>query len=171
MWLVYLLALILGGGTLLVQMLSGLGHDHDFGAGHHPLHGPGLLSTRAVTFGLLDFGLVGGALHGFGILEPAWALATAVATALVTVLTVSLTFRTLDHPGASGAAAFDEAKGQVARVLVACAPGQRGKVRVELKGQTVDMVATTDHASVPEGASVRIVEVRGDVVHVEEVPR
>jgi len=168
MWLVYLLALVLGGGTLLVQMLSGLGHGHDFfGDGHHPLHGPGLLSTRSVTFGLLDFGLVGGALHVFGILEPAWALAVAAATGVATAVVVSLAFRQLDHPGASGAAVFDEVKGRTGRVLVACAPGQRGKVRVELKGQTVDMLATTDGKAVPEGTQVRIVDVRGDVAHVE----
>jgi membrane protein implicated in regulation of membrane protease activity len=168
MWLVYLLALVLGGGTLLVQMLSGLGHGHDFfGDGHHPLHGPGLMSTRSVTFGLLDFGLVGGALHFFGILSPAWALTVGALAGVATSLVVSLAFRQLDHPDASGAAMFEEARGRTARVLVACAPGQRGKVRVELKGQTVDMLATADAASVPEGAQVRIVDVRGDVAHVE----
>jgi len=170
MWLVYLVAVVLGGGTLLIQMLSGLGHgDHDFGGGHHPLHGPGLLSTRSLTFALLGFGLVGGALHVLGLLRPAWAFSIAVATGALTAALVSLTFRTLDHPGASGAAVFDEAKGRIARVLVPCAPGQRGKIRVELKGQTVDMLATTDGSSVPEGAQVLIIEVRGDVAHVEVV--
>ena len=171
MWLVYLLALVLGGGTLLVQLLSGLGHGHDFdhGHGHHPLHGPGLMSVRSLTFALFDFGLVGGALHIFGILEPVWALAVAAATGVATLFVVSLTFRQLDHPEASGAAMFDEAKGRTGRVLVACAPGQRGKVRVELKGQTVDMIATSDGKAVPEGAQVRIVDVRGDVAHVEAV--
>lgn len=169
MWLVYLLALVLGGGTLLIQLLSGLGHDHD--VGHHPLHGPGLLSTRSITFALVGFGLVGGTLHMLGMLPPAAALGVGVATAVLTAAAVSFTFRTLDHPDASGAAIFDEVKGRTARVLVACAPGQRGKVRVELKGQTVDMIATTDGSGVGEGAQVTIVDVRGDVAHVEAVLR
>ena len=172
MWLVYLLALVLGGGTLLVQMLSGHGHGHDFfGDGHHPLQGPGLMSTRSITFALVDFGLVGGGLHVLGILSPPWALAVAAATAVATLAVVSYAFRALDHPEASGAAMFEEARGLTGRVLVACAPGQRGKVRVELKGQTVDMLATTDGKAVPEGAQVRIVDVRGDVAHVEAMTR
>ena len=65
MWLLYLLALILGGGMLLVQMLAGGdGHDVDHDLGHvdatHPHDGPGLLSIRSAMYGLFTFGLVGG---------------------------------------------------------------------------------------------------------------
>ena len=170
MWLLYLLALTLGGGTLLIQMLSGLGHDVDHGWGmHHPLHGPGLLSTRTLTFGLLAFGLVGAPLHILGLARPAWAAALALAAGAAAALLAGLAFRTLGHPAASGAASLDEAKGQVARVLVACGRGQHGRVRVQLKGLAVDILATTDEEHVPAGASVRILDVRDDVAHVGSV--
>ena len=52
------------------------------------------------------------------------------------------------------------------RVLVACARGSRGKIRVTLKGQQVDMLATTDDEAIPVGSEVLVVEVRDDVAHV-----
>ena len=57
-------------------------------------------------------------------------------------------------------------KGRRARVLVACARGRRGKVRVQLKGHQVDMLATTDEEQIAEGAEVVIAEVRDGVAHV-----
>ena len=76
MWLLYLLAIVLGGGSLLIQVLSGgdHAHDHDFGGPDHP-DGPGLLSTRSVVYGLFTFGFVGALLHVPGLVEPGTALA------------------------------------------------------------------------------------------------
>ena len=51
-------------------------------------------------------------------------------------------------------------------MLVACARGTRGKIRVTLKGQQVDMLATTDERQIPVGPEVLVVEVRDDVAHV-----
>lgn len=172
MGLAYLVALILGGGILLIQLLSG-DHgdagDHGLDA-HHPLHGPGLLSTRSLTFGLLAFGLVGAGLHLPGLVSPPGALALAAASGLLSALGAGLAFRTIGHPAASGAAGFQEAKGQTARVLVRCARQQRGKIRVPLKGQLVDMMATTDGADIPPGVAVRILEIRDDVAYVVPAP-
>jgi membrane protein implicated in regulation of membrane protease activity len=172
MWLLYLLALILGGGLLLVQMLAG-GHghevDHDLG-GHvddtHPYDGPGLLSSRSATYGVFSFGVVGGALHVLGLASPGLALAAGVTTGLATMFFVGLTFRHLGDPAASGEAGFHEARGQRGRVLVACSREHRGKIRVLLKGQHVDILATTDDESIPVGSEVVVAEVRDDVAHV-----
>jgi membrane protein implicated in regulation of membrane protease activity len=79
---------------------------------------------------------------------------------------VGLAFKRLSDPEASGEAGFHEAKGGRARVLVACSRTARGKIRVTLKGQQVDMLATTDDESIPAGTEVRVVEVRDDVAHV-----
>jgi membrane protein implicated in regulation of membrane protease activity len=171
MWLLYLLALILGGGLLLVQMLAG-GHEHDVDTdlGHvddtHPYDGPGLLSIRSAMYGVFSFGLVGGALHVLGLARPGLALAAGVATGLLTTLFVGLTFRHLGDPSASGEAGFHEARGQRGRVLVACSREHRGKIRVLLKGQHVDMLATTDEESIPVGSEVVVAEVRDEVAHV-----
>jgi membrane protein implicated in regulation of membrane protease activity len=171
MWLLYLLALILGGGLLLVQMLAG-GHghgiDHDFGhvEDTHSYEGPGVLSIRAAMYGVFTFGVVGGALHILGLARPGVALAAGVTTGLLTTFFVGLTFKQLADPAASGEAGFHEVRGQRGRVLVACSREHRGKIRVFLKGQQVDILATTDEESIPAGSEVVVAEVRDDVAHV-----
>ena len=170
MWLLYLIAIVLGGGSLLVQMFSGgdhgdPGHGLDHGDTTHP-DGPGILSTRSVIYALFTFGLVGGLLHIPGVVEPRTALAVAIVSALAAGAAVGYAFQVLGHAGASGAAALDELRGRSARVLVDCARGRRGKVRVPLKGHQVDVLATTDEEQIAEGAEVVIVEVREGVAHV-----
>lgn len=169
MWVVYAIAIILGGGSLLLQMLGSLG-DHggvSHGDGHadHP-GGPGLLSTRTAVYGLFTFGFVGGLLHVARLASPAVALAVGTASAIAVAVSVGYTLRAIGHSSVSGAAEFAEARGRRARVLVRCTRERRGKIRVDIKGQTVDMLATTDAAELPAGADVEIVEIRGDMAHV-----
>ena len=169
MLLAYLVALILGGGILAVQLFSGADHavggGHDFDT-HHPMQGPGLLSTRAVIFGLMAFGFVCAAMSALRLASPALTFALALAAGTAGGLIAGLTLQTLGHPDVAGGGSFEDAKGQTARVLVACAREQRGKIRVPLKGHLVDMLATTDEAHIPAGVSVRIVDVRDQVAHV-----
>jgi len=167
MLVIYLMALILGGGILFIQLISGLGDgaDHAFEA-HHPLHGPGILSTRPLTFGLFAFGFVGAPLQTLGLTRPALGFALAIGSGLASAVLVSLTLRAAGHPSASGAAAFLEAKGSLARVVIPCGRDHRGKIRVLLKGQLVDMMATTDEDHIPSDASVRIIDVKDDIAHV-----
>jgi membrane protein implicated in regulation of membrane protease activity len=170
MWLLYLVAVVLGGGSLLVQMFAGgdhgdPGHGLDHGDASHP-DGPGILSTRSVIYGLFTFGFVGGLLHIPRIVEPRVALTVAIVSAVAAAVGVGYVFQSLGHAGASGAAALDEVRGRKARVLVACARGQRGKVRVQLKGHQVDVLATTDEERIAEGTEVMIVDVRDGVAHV-----
>jgi hypothetical protein len=171
MWLVYLIAVVLGGGSLLVQMFAGgdhgdAGHGFDLHAdGAHP-DGPGLLSTRSLVYALFTFGFVGGLLHVPRVVEPRTALVIAVVAAVTVGVAVGYAFQSLGHAGASGAAAFDEVRGRRGRVLVACARGRRGKVRAQLKGHQVDLLATTDEEQIAEGAEVVIVDVRDGIAHV-----
>ncbi len=174
MWLVYAIALILGGGTVLAQVLAGV--DHDIGTAdgaldaHHAPSGPGILSTRSVTFAVFAFGLVGCALHVLGLATPGGTLALASASGVVAGLGAGVAFRALGHEGASGQAGLHEAKGQRARVLVPCASSQRGKIRARIKGQLVDMMATTDEAQIAAGREVLIVDIHDDVAHVVTAP-
>lgn len=165
MWLIYLVALILGGGVLLLQIASGFGHGIDHGIDHHP-SGPGLLSTRAVMFGLLAFGMVGTPVQVLGLLSPGAAFAIAAGSGIGCAVLTGLAFRRLGHASASGAASLQEARGMTARVLVACAPGRRGKVRLSLKGMVVDVMAVSQ-AEIPAGAAVRILDIHDDVAQVE----
>jgi membrane protein implicated in regulation of membrane protease activity len=179
MWLLYAAAFLLGAGILLVQLLSGHdGHDgapgHDLGtdaSSHHPMEGPGLMSLRSVSYGVFAFGFVGGALHVLGLAGPRLALVLGLVAGAAATLAVGLTFRELGDPTVSGEAGFHEARGATGRVLVPCARGREGKVRVTLKGQTVDMLATTDEDEIPAGADVVIAEVRDTVAHVARARR
>jgi membrane protein implicated in regulation of membrane protease activity len=167
MWLLYLLAVVLGGGVVLIQLLSGHGHHLDgVDAGEHPQDGPGLVSLRSVSFALFAFGLVGGSLHVPGLAPPWLALLLGLASSVATILAVGWTFRSLADPSASGEAALHEAKGRRARVLMACTTEQRGKIRVSLKGQQVDMLALSSGAEIPEGTEVVVVEVRDEVAQI-----
>jgi len=170
MWLVYLIAVVLGGGTVLVQMLAGGDHGDaggalDHGDASHP-HGPGILSTRSLVYAVFTFGFVGGLLHVPRVVDPRTALWVAIASAVVVGAAVGYAFRSLGDAGASGAAAIEEVRGRRARVLVGCARGQRGRVRVLLKGHQVDVLATTDEEQIAEGTEVLITDVRGGVAHV-----
>ena len=173
MWLLYAAAFLLGAGILLVQLLSGH-HGHDVGGGHdltggsdhHPSEGPGLMSMRSVSYGVFAFGFVGGTLHVLGLAAPTPALVLGLVAGLAATLVVGMTFRELGDPTVSGEAGFHEARGTTGRVLVDCARGRSGKVRISLKGQTVDLLATTDEDAIPAGTEVVIAEVRDTVAHV-----
>jgi membrane protein implicated in regulation of membrane protease activity len=169
MWLLYLLALVVGGGLLFVQLVSG-GHSavaggHSPDVQHHGA-GPGVLSIRSALYGVFAFGFVGTALHVPGITSPPAALAIAVASGIAAMLAAGFTFSRLDSVEASGAASLQEAKGRRARVLLPCSSERAGKIRVELGGQQVDMKATSDGPPIAAGAEVVVVDVRGDVARV-----
>jgi len=174
MWLVYLLALVLGGGILLVQLVGGHhdgpddfgGSDHLGGPDHHPAAGPGVLSTRSLMYGLFAFGLSGAGLHALRAVGPWAVFALAAATGTAVTLAVGATLRAVADPAASGEAELVEARGRAGRVLVSISRGQRGKVRVQIKGQTVDVLATTTGGDLPAGTEVLVVDVRGDVAEV-----
>ncbi|HEU0092870.1 MAG TPA: hypothetical protein VFS78_12195 [Vicinamibacteria bacterium] len=173
MWLVYVLALVVGGGLMLVQAVSG-GHD-TIDAGHaldiqHHGGGPGVLSIRSFIYGLFTFGFVGAALHILRITGHGPALLLALASGVGGGLAAGLTFARLGSPSASGAASLHEAKGRQARVLLPCTKERPGKIRLELGGQEVDMTATTGGPPIPAGALVVVVEVREDVALVAPAP-
>lgn len=167
MWLAYLVALVLGGGVLLVQVVSGAGHDadlaHDLGTEH--VDGPSLLSTRSAMYSLFTFGFVGFALHALGILAPVSAFGVAAGAALVAGAAVGLVFKVMADPRASGSASLDQATGRRGRMIIGSAPGQRGKVRIALGGQTVDLLVTSEEA-IPQGTEVTVVEVQGEKARV-----
>jgi membrane protein implicated in regulation of membrane protease activity len=167
MWLVYLVALVLGGGVLLVQVVSGAGHGadlaHDVGTDH--VEGPSLMSTRSALYALFTFGFVGFGLHVPRILSPALAFVVALAAALGAGAVVGYVLQVMGDPKASGSAHLREVAGRRGRMIVGTAPGQRGKVRVALGGQTVDLLATSEEA-IGDGAEVTIVAVQGDEARV-----
>src|ERR1700730_7641075 len=95
MWLVYVLALVVGGGLMLVQAVSrgpdtiDVGHSLDI---QHHGGGPGVLSIRFFIYGLFAFGFVGAALHILRITGRWPALLLALASGVGAGLAAGVTF-------------------------------------------------------------------------------
>jgi len=204
----YLAALIIGFGTIALQLVMGSDHgdadaDTTGGAGHadvgaggegdadadhsgdaaHSLdsggheahHGdagflPIFLSLRFWTFTLLAFGLSGSLMHYLDLANAVIVASVALGLGLAAGFGASLTFRALARSEPNSGATDRDAIGQVGRVLVPLGKSSRGKIRIELKGQTVDFVATTDEESLEAGQMVMIEELRETTAHVSRAP-
>lgn len=150
----YLFALVLGGVLLGASMLLG-GH----GEGHPDTgsvpHADGsdtavgvesflvaFLSMRFWTFFLAFFGLTGVVLDGLGLVS-----STIVAGVLsgamglfAGVAAVWVMKRVRGDESNSAASSKDYA-GKIGRVLVGFGPGREGKIRVEIRGSSIDLLA------------------------------
>jgi membrane protein implicated in regulation of membrane protease activity len=156
------------------------GHDVDAHADHaadqpHPVGGAAgivglFLSFRFWTFAMAGFGLVGSSLHFPSLASPTVTLASAIAVALVAGLGASYAFRALKASSTNSGAEAKEVVGQVGKVLVPPNSQGHAKVRLLVKGQMIDYVATTDDESLELGSSVLVEELRGNEIHVSQAP-
>jgi membrane protein implicated in regulation of membrane protease activity len=184
---VYLAALVLGLGVLLLQFvmpggngdgahapeLGGHGeldlhHDGGDGGGHHVDLGAiaVFLSLRFWTFGLTAFGFVGTLLHYLQLAAPALSLGTASAVGVMSGFLASFAMRAIARSQTSSGGEADDAVGMIGRVLVPIERGKRGKVRIEVRGHHVDFIATTDDEKLEDGATIMVEEMRGTTAHV-----
>lgn len=166
---VYLFSFALGGILLLASILlgdkdtgqadadasadadagaegSGQGLDHGVLDSHGSLAGlfTAFLSMRFWMFFLAFFGLTGLVLDGLDLVTSALALALALAMGLLTGQATVAVFRHLATSETSTAAGAHDYVGKSGRVLVSFGPGELGKLRLTLKGTTVDVLATSD---------------------------
>ncbi len=166
---VYLFSFALGGLLLLASILLGdkdsghadgdAGSDADAGQGgtqgldhgvvdsHGSLSGvfTAFLSMRFWMFFLAFFGLTGLVLDGLDLVPGSGlALALALVMGLVTGQVTVAVFRHLGASETSTAAGAHDYVGKSGRVLVGFGPGELGKLRLTLKGTTVDVLATSD---------------------------
>jgi membrane protein implicated in regulation of membrane protease activity len=193
--LVYLAALIIGFGTIALQLFMAGDADGDADAGHvdmeadaggdadadadhghdHAGHGDGgflpiFLSIRFWTFTLLAFGLSGTLLHYLDLTSRMIVPFIALGLGLGSGLLASLTFRALQKTEATSSGSASEAVGQLAKVLVPPKKSARGKIRVSIKGQTVDLMATTDEEEIEAGQFVLVDDMREHTAHVSRAP-
>lgn len=194
----YLGSLIVGLGILLLQVAMSSGKDVagkslDLGAdvdadadadGDADAHGDqdahanagdggfvGLfLSFRFWTFAMAGFGLVGSTLHFLGLASSMTALVAASLIGFVSGLGASWTFRKLKNSSVNSGAESREIVGQIGKVLVPPNSQGHAKVRLVVKGQMIDYVATSDDANLESGASVLVEELRGNEIHVSPAP-
>jgi len=186
----YLAALVVGLGSIALQLLLGGDADadadasgdvhaasgadaHAHGAAGHGEAGVSaiFLSLRFWTFGLLAFGLAGTLLHYLGLASRGVSAVAAILMGLLCGFAASFTLRVLARADLSSGAQSDDALGRLGKVLVPCSRERRGKIRIELRGQTLDYVASTDDEELVAGESVLVEEVRGNTVHVSRAPR
>ncbi len=176
----YLFGLIVGGVLLGASLLLG-GHgeaEHGDGGGDHgegglskELAGEGagadfllwrFKSVRFWTFFLAFFGLVGLALDGFGLLPASWmTLATAVGMGSLAGFGATEAVRRLSADTSGHAADVDDYVGKSVRVIVPVRTGGTGKVRLQLKGSSVDVLAEGVEGDFEAQEEAIIVEMSG----------
>lgn len=123
---------------------QGLASAH--GDAHGSLGGfiAGFLSLRFWTFALAFFGLTGTVLGGLALAGPTATLITASVMGLVVGRGAVAVFNALRTSESSMAATHTDYVGKSARVTLGFGPGELGKVRVQMKGTSVDLLAYSD---------------------------
>ncbi len=198
MGLVYLFSLVVGLGVLLVQIAAGGKGDADGGDGHHDAGDGGgkalakdvggrdlattgagtgagdivafFLSLRFWIFALLGFGMSGSLMHLFALAGPLVVFALAFGSGMSSGVFASLAFRFVARSSASSTGDVSHAGGSIGRVLVPIGKDKVGKVRIVLKGQSVDILARSDGDEIARGDHVLVEDVEGDVARVSKSP-
>lgn len=147
----YIMAAILGGGLVLVSIFAGADHDHDheFSADHDADHGGvehgdlwiPFLSLRFWTYFLMAFGITGILLVQFaGTVEPVTATWASV-TGVIVGLAVSYVMHLAKKMQTEDVTQSADFLGREATVIVPIRPHLEGKIRVEVKGQLIELLA------------------------------
>lgn len=172
----YVFALVLGSILLGASFLLGGGDDadvdHDTDTDSDSDYGDlvglfGVLaSVRFWTFFAAFFGLTGILFDGLGLAGPLVSLGLAVAVGFVTGWTAVTLINRLSADEVGVAAGVDDYVGKTGEVLIAIGPNKLGKIRIELKGTTVDVLADSEESSLARGEQALIVEMRGSTAAV-----
>ena len=180
----YIASLIIGGVLLGGSILLGGHHGGDGGGGHgadaghdtsdtSESHGDAsgylmlFLSLRFWTFFLAFFGLTGLVMQGLGLAGPIVALGLAAAMGVLTGWGAAAVFKVLSRGEANSSVSTNDYIGKTARVLVPFGKGSTGKVRVQVRGETIDVLATAvDEGEFATREEVLVVEIDGTVARV-----
>jgi membrane protein implicated in regulation of membrane protease activity len=180
----YVFALVLGSILLGASFLLGGDHDHGDADGHvevevdHDLdtHADGghdaqgdlggfvgvLFSMRFWTFFAAFFGLTGVVLDGFNLTAELMAFGLSLGVGLTTGWVAVALLHRLATNDTGVAAGVDDYVGKSGELLIAVRPDRIGKIRIELKGTTVDVLALTEDEPIAKGEQALILEMRGD---------
>ncbi len=173
---VYIFALIVGGLLLGASLILGGHADHAVEAHGEVAHPAAagdpqgiesfllsMLSARFWTFFAAFFGLTGLVLDGFGVIaSPLLAAVLAVAMGLFAGMFASWLVRVMTAESSNSAVVSTDYVGKSGRLLVGFGPGATGKVRVEVKGSTIDLLCTAmDEGTYEVHDEVLVVEMDG----------
>jgi membrane protein implicated in regulation of membrane protease activity len=175
---IYIAAAAIGGVLALVGAFAGdHGHEHSFGGDGHEIghdHDSGhsdvwipFFSVRFWTYFAMAFGLSGLLLSTVvKQTEPTVAI-LASSTALLLGLAVSYTVRALSRTEHTSTVTERDIVGIEGQVMVAIREGQLGRIRVTVKGEILDLLASSaEPKSIEAGDFVVIVDLDGDRVKV-----
>jgi membrane protein implicated in regulation of membrane protease activity len=172
------LYIVFGLAGLIVVLASALGghHGHDADAGADgDVHAGDqgwdawlpFLSLRFWSYASAGFGMIGALGTAFTNAAP-WTVFGAAAGGGVAAGWAVYLLITLARRGeASSSASSADLLGKEARMLVGFGEGQPGKARMQVKGETIDMLAFSDSgAPIPAGEEVIVLSVEGNRVRV-----
>ncbi|HJK89928.1 MAG TPA: NfeD family protein [Polyangiaceae bacterium LLY-WYZ-15_(1-7)] len=129
-----------------------------------------LRSLRFWTFFLAFFGLTGMVLDGLGLVDNPWVtLALALGMGGATGFGAAAAIRALSSDRTAEGAGSGDYIGKTARVVVPLRGGSVGKVRVEVKGSLVDVLAVTDEGELTSEDEVLIIEMEGTRARVARI--
>lgn len=171
---VYLIALLVGGFLLAMSMLGGGDHDVDIDVdvdvdvdvdadadadadvdggsdGFDVMGWFPLASLRFWTFFSAFFGLTGVVLDTGGFTGSYVGLGIAGGVGYICGTTMTRLIRNLRRERVDSSLAADDCIGETARVILPVGPEQTGKVRLELKGRTIELIAETDDSELELG--------------------
>lgn len=148
--------------------------DHDIDHGLDASHGGPLdavdpegiwlpfLSLRFWTYFAAGFGITGGLLTWLGTLVEPIVGGAAAGTGLVAGLAMSYAMRALKRGEAHGHIGLDDYQGAEGEVRVSIRPGGTGKIRTTVRGEEIDLLATSDEPEpLPAGTPVIIIDMLG----------
>lgn len=173
---VYIFALIVGGLLLGASLILGGHADHAAGdahAGAEPAAAGDpqgieslmlwMLSARFWTFFAAFFGITGVILDGFGVVEsPIVAAVLAVGMGLFAGIFASWLVKLMTAESSNSAVSSADYIGKTGRLLVGFGPGAAGKVRLEIKGSTIDLLCVAmDENTYETRDEVIVVEMDG----------
>jgi len=183
---VYIVAAIIGGGLILMSALFDSGDhgggDHDFNADHdaslHVDHDtPGgfgdiaqwipFFSLRFWTYALAMFGAVGWASTAFTNTAQATVLVGSIISGFVLGTIVATTMRIMTRASSDSSVRTEDLLGAQGKVTVPVHASTDGKIRLMLKGDSIDFLAlSNDDRSLQPGEEVVVVAVENDRLRV-----
>lgn len=120
-----------------------------------------LRSMRFWTFFLSAFGLTGMLLKGLGLAGEIPTLLAALSVGGTSGFMAAWVIRKLSDDDAGRAAGSSDYIGKSAQVLVPVRDQGVGKIRVRVRGQTVDLLATSDEENLTSEDEVIVIEMDG----------
>lgn len=118
-------------------------------------------SMRFWTFFVAFFGLTGIVLDGLDLAAEFVALGLAIGVGYLTGWTAVTLINRLSADDTGVAAGVNDYVGKSGLMLISGGPNKVGKIRITLKGTTVDVLAESEDDLIPIGEQALIVEMRG----------